>query len=53
MYSAFEQVPIVFYHANFYWKDYAKMDMYNCPLDGLLYSLCIWRYEDMVLQCIP
>ena len=47
LYSTFERVSVVFYHANLYWNGYASKDNYNCLLDSLLCNLHTWRHEDM------
>ena len=47
LYSTFEKIPVVSYHANLYWNGYTNMDNYSYPLDDLPCNLCIWRYEDM------
>ena len=50
LYSTFERVPVVFYHANLYWNGYTNKDNYSYPLDGLPCNSHTWRHEDMAHQ---
>ena len=50
LYSTFERVPVVFYHANLCWTGYANKDSYSYLLDGLPCNSHIWRHEDMAHQ---